>query len=135
MVDNDDIEFIRDSQGNLVMQTYMGMRVVVDDGLAPVAGTTSGFKYLSVIFGAGAIGYGEGSPEVPVEIERTALAGNGGGVEVLVERNTWLTHPFGYSIQGTPAAQSFTLAEMAAANRFTRVIDRKQIPLAFLITN
>lgn len=135
MVKNNDIVYIPDSEGNLIIPTYMGLRVIVDDGMTVTAGTTSGFKYTSVIFGEGAFGYGVGSPEVPVEIEREAAQGNGGGIETLWVRNTWILHPFGFQQTGTPAGVSFTQAELATAAVWDRVIERKNIPLAFLITN
>lgn len=135
MVKNDDIVYIPDSQGRLVIPTYMGLRVIVDDGMTVTAGTTSGFKYTSVLFGAGAFGYGVGSPDVPVEVERYADKGNGGGIETLWVRNTWLLHPFGFQQTGTPAAVSFTQAELATAAVWDRVVERKNVPMAFLVTN
>lgn len=135
MVKNDDIVYIPDSQGQLTIPTYMGLRVIVDDGMTVTAGTTSGFKYTSVLFGAGAFGYGVGSPEVPVEVDRGAAAGDGGGIETLWVRNTWLLHPFGFQQTGTPAGVSFTSAELQAATSWARVLDRKLIPMAFLVTN
>jgi hypothetical protein len=135
MVKNDDIVYIPDSQGMLTIPTYMGLRVIVDDGMTVTAGTTSGFKYTSVLFGAGAFGYGVGSPEVPVEVEREAAQGDGGGIETLWVRNTWLLHPFGFQQTGTPAGVSFTNSELQAATSWSRVLDRKLIPMAFLVTN
>ena len=136
MVKNDDIDFIPDSQGQLTIPTYMGLRVIVDDGLTVTAGSTSGFKYTSIIFGQGAFGYGVGNPMNPIAVERNEAQGNGGGIESLWVRNTWLLHPFGFAQTGTPAAgESFTLAEMAAAAQWNRVLDRKLVPMSFLITN
>lgn len=135
MVKNDDIVYIPDSMGQLTIPTYMGLRVIVDDGLPVTAGTTDGFKYTSVLFGEGAFGYGVGSPIVPVEVEREAAQGNGGGIETLWVRNTWLLHPFGFQQTGTPAGDSFTLAELRAATSWSRVIERKNVPIAFLSTN
>lgn len=135
MVKNDDIVYVPDSQGQLTIPTYMGLRVIVDDGMTVTAGTTSGFKYTSVLFGAGAFGYGVGSPEVPVEVDRGAAAGDGGGIETLWVRNTWLLHPFGFQQTGTPAGVSFTNTELQAATSWARVLDRKLIPMAFLVTN
>lgn len=135
MVKNDDITFIPDSNGQLTIPTYMGLRVIVDDGMTVTAGTTSGFKYTSVLFGTGAFGYGVGSPEVPVEIDRAPEQGNGGGIETLWYRNTWLLHPFGFQQTGTPAGQSFTQTELAAATSWSRVLDRKLVPISFLVTN
>lgn len=135
MVKNDDIVYIPDSQGQLTIPTYMGLRVIVDDGMTVTAGTTDGFIYTSVLFGAGAFGYGVGSPEVPVEIEREAAQGNGGGIETLWMRNTWILHPFGFQQTGTPAGESYTNAELAGAGAWSRVLDRKLIPMAFLQSN
>lgn len=136
MVDNNDIDFIPDSEGNLTIPTYLGKRVIVDDGNIVVAGTTDGFKYLTILFGEGAFGYGEGMPKVPVEVERNALQGDGGGVETLIERKTWLLHPAGYQFtQATMTGVSPTQAELATANNWTRVFDRKNVPMSFLITN
>ena len=137
MVKNDDIVYIPDSQGRLTIPTYMGLRVIVDDGLTVTAGTTDGFKYTSVIFGQGAFGYGEGSAETPVEVEREALQGNGGGVEYLIERKTWLLHPFGFSVtaQGAAETGAHTLAELAAAATWERKIPRKSCPIAYMVTN
>ena len=135
MVKNDDIDFIPDSEGDLVIPTYLGVRVIVDDGMTVTAGGTDGFKYTSVIYGQGAFGYGEGSAEVPVEVDREAAQANGGGIETLWERNTWLLHPFGFQQLTTPAAVSFTQAELATAAVWDRVLDRKLVPLSYLITN
>lgn len=135
MVDNDDIEYIPDSQGQLTIPTFLGRRVIIDDGLPVEAGVTSGFKYTSILFGQGALGYGEGRPAVPVEVEREALQGDGGGVEHLIERKSWLIHPFGFKVAATPGADSFSLTELNAAATWDRVVERKNVPLAALITN
>lgn len=135
MVKNDDIVYIPDSLGRLTIPTYMGLRVIVDDGLPVVAGTTSGFKYTSVIFGEGAFGYGDGAPVMPVEVQREANQGNGAGVETLWTRKTWILHPFGYQNTGTPASVSFSLSELGADAAWSRVVERKNVPISFLITN
>jgi len=135
MVKNDDIVYIPDSMGNLTIPTYMGLRVIVDDGHTVTAGTTSGFKYTSVLFGSGAFGYGEGSAKTPVELEREAAQGNGGGVETLWERKTWLLHPFGFATGTAPTGASYSLAELGAAASWDRVVERKNVPLAYLVTN
>ena len=135
MVKNDDITFIPDSDGKLTIPTYMGLRVIVDDGLTVRAGTTSGFVYTSVLFGEGAFAYGDGEPLNGVEIEREASQGNGAGVETLWTRKTWLLHPFGFQATSTPASVSFSLAELATDAAWGRVVARKSVPMAFLQTN
>lgn len=148
MVDNDDIEYIADSKGSLTIPTFMGRRVIVDDSLPVVAGATSGFKYTSILFQGGALGFGSGTPKNPVEVERKPSAGNGGGLEILWERKTWLVHPFGFSFTSNTVSggnttnassqtlgRTATLANLRLAANWNRVVDRKNVPLAFLITN
>lgn len=136
MVDNNDIEFVRDSEGNLVIPSFMGRRVILDDGMPVEAGGTSGFKYTSVLYGAGAFGYGKGSPYMPLEVKREASQGNGAGIETLWERKSWLLHPFGYKFtSGTVTSDSATLTELATAGNWNRVVERKNVPMAFLVTN
>ena len=133
---NDDIDFIPDSMGNLTIPTFQGLRLIEDDGMTVTPGATDGFKYTSILFANGAFGFGNGSPYMPMEIDRQALSGNGGGTNQIGERKTWLLHPFGFADVGTPASESYTLAELRAATTWNRVTQsRKTIPLAFLITN
>lgn len=138
MVDNDDIDFIVDSAGSMNIPTFLGRRVIVDDSMPVVLNATSGLlEYTTVLYGAGAIGYGEGSPDLPVEVEREALQGNGAGVEILVSRKTTLLHPYGYQFTSSSVAGvSPTIAELKLAANWTRVYDeRKQVPISFLVTN
>lgn len=141
MVDNEDIVYIADSQGSLVIPTYMGRRVIVDDGMPYVqAGgpdpTDTAPFYTSVLFGAGAIGFGEGTPRKPVELDPVASQGGGGGIETLWERKTWVIHPFGTKFTSTTVTgESPSWANLELAVNWDRVVDRKQIPLAFIISN
>ena len=135
MINNNDIDFIQDSDGTLKIPTYLGHTVIVDDGSTVVAGTTDGLKYVSILFGAGMFGYGEGSAKVPVEVERQALQGNGAGVETLIERKTWLVHPSGFAVGTAPSGVSYTNAELATATTWNRLVPRKSVPLAYLVTN
>jgi hypothetical protein len=145
MVDNDDISFERPSQpdpnvpissgGNIPY--FLGKRVIVDDNMPVRAGTTSGFVYTSMLFGEGAIGYGEHIPLVPAEVYRRPDQGNGAGVEQLWERKSMIIHPFGYQFTSSSVAGlSPTLTELKLAANWTRIVDfRKQVPIAFLLTN
>lgn len=140
MIDNDDIDFIPDSEGRLTIPTFMGRRVIVDDGMpftaaGGAAASDTAPEYTSVLFGPGAFGWGEGSPKIPTAIEREESQGDGGGIETLWSRKTWILHPFGFQQTGTPAGTSFTRAELAAATSWDRVVDRKNVPMAFLVTN
>ncbi|RBB99669.1 coat protein [Pseudomonas sp. MWU12-2115] len=119
---------------------FQGMRVVVDDGMPVIAGTPN--KYLSVIFGPGALGFAEETPpgEDGLEYERAPDRGNGGGAETLWTRRNFVVHPLGYSftsatITGTPTTTrpiSANWADLALATNWTRKFARKQVPLAFI---
>lgn len=133
------IEYVKDAEGKLLYETYLGRRVVVDDGLPVIAGTTSGFRYVTVMFGAGAIGYGQGKPKVPAEVDRKPAGGRGGGLENIWERKTWMIHPQGFDwLEASITAaggQAPNLTDLRNANNWARVLDRKNCPMAFLITN
>lgn len=136
MVDAEDVEYVHTpSEGMAPIPFYMGKRLVVDDSMPAVAttGATGSIRYTSVLFGPAAFGFGVGEPEVPVEVEREAAQGNGGGVETLWERKTWLLHPFGFNFTSSSVAGvSPTIAELATAANWDRVVERKNIPMAFL---
>lgn len=135
------IDFIRDADNNTMFATYQGYRVVQDDQMT-VVGTGSSRKFISIIFGNGAIGYGEGNPTTPLAYEREESRGNGGGVETLWTRKTWLLHPLGYSFtsavitgNGTETvARSASWQDLANATNWNRVVERKHVPIAFLVT-
>lgn len=118
---------------------FQGMRVVVDDSM-PVIGTGETAKYLSVIFGPGALGYAEEQDEDDMEYDREPARGNGGGVETLWTRRNFVIHPLGYSfnsttITGTPGTTrpvSANWADLALATNWERKFSRKQVPLAFV---
>lgn len=119
---------------------FQSMRVVVDDSMPVIAGTPN--KYLSVIFGPGAIGFAEEQPQGldGLEYERAPDRGNGGGTETLWTRRNFVVHPLGYSflsatITGTPTTTrpiSANWADLALATNWERKFDRKQVPLAFI---
>lgn len=144
MVKNDELETVNDSAGNLVMRRYKGRQVIADDTL-PVEGVGAARVYTSILFGPGAIGFGgvegsafgvgEGIPKVAAEVSRTPEAGNGGGMESIWERKTWIIHPFGFEwVEGGAvlAEMSPTLADLRLAAHWNRVVSRQQVPLAFI---
>ena len=141
MVDNDDIDYIIDSAGVTRIPLYMGHRVIVDDYSPVVTGGTSGYRYISTLFGAAAFAYGESMPMVPVEVDRVPAQGDGGGEETLWTRKTWLIHPVGHDntattqTAGNASAWSMNLADLATAANWERTHFRKNVPVAFLVTN
>jgi hypothetical protein len=134
---NDLIEFIPQSQG-LPIKTFRGMAVILDDNLSPAAGI-----YTTILFGAGAIGFGMTTPNTGfgTELQRIPAAGNGGGQSILHSRFNIACHPLGFAWSdavGTGNAivgDSPTLAELATGAHWTRVVaQRKSVPLAFLVS-
>lgn len=112
--------------------TYLGKTVIVDDGCPRVAGTTSGFKYTTYLFGQGAIAIGEGQAPVPTETDRDSLAGD----DILINRRHFLMHPRGVAFQNaTIVGSSPTNTELSEAAEWDRVYDSKNVRLAALITN
>lgn len=134
------IEFGKDPVTGLDFVRWDDKDVFVSDQCPRVAGSTSGFKYTSYLFGNGAIGYaeatGEGGPKKPVELESAASAGNGEGVETVWHRRHWVMHPRGVQYSGTPAAASgVTDAELATGTNWTRVYDPKLVRMVAVTTN
>lgn len=116
---NDLIQTIRDSEGRVTFKTFMGKVVLEDDSLTP-----STDVYTTYLFGAGAIAYGEGNPDNPVEVGRDVLAGD----DVLVNRRHFILHPRGVAFQNdSVAGASPTNAELATGTNWARVYDNKLI--------
>jgi len=134
------IDFVPSSEGNVGFGTYMGKSLIVDDNLTVDAGTDSGAQataeYYTVCFGAGAFQYGEGSPRVAAEVSRQALAGNGGGQEVLSSRREYVLHPAGFTVNSSVAAgQSPSNTELEASDAYSMTVARKNVPFAVLKSN
>lgn len=113
------IEFAKDSTGSIEIPTYLGKRVIVDDG-CPVADGV----YTTYIFGQGAIGYGEGGAPVPTETTRDALSGD----DILINRRHFLLHPRGVRwTDAEVAGSSPTNAELANPANWLRVYEPKNV--------
>lgn len=140
---NNLIDFIPDANGVVNIPTFLGRRVIVDDGLPNPAGSgaaqTAAGIYHTWLFGGGAVRYGVGTPETPFETDRLPSAGDGGGQEVMYDRVQWCLHPVGHAYVGTPPnggpTNAATTNNLAAATSWQRVFtERKQIKIARLIT-
>jgi hypothetical protein len=127
---SDLIAFIPDSQGKPIA-TFRGLATIIDDGL-PV----SGGDYTSVLFGRGAVGYAMAAPVVAdgTEVESLPSAGQGGGQQILHSRVNVGVHPAGFSwVETSVVSESPTLAELATVTNWDRSVERKAVPMAFLI--
>lgn len=116
---NDLIEYVKESDANPRVPTYLGKRVIVDDGLPAAAGV-----YTTYIFGEGAFGLGEGSAPVPTEFDRDSLAGD----DIMINRRHFILHPRGVAWQNASVVGSSpTNAELATAANWKRVYEAKNV--------
>tara|TARA_R110000796_G_scaffold117736_1_gene230773 strand:- start:15246 stop:16253 length:1008 start_codon:yes stop_codon:yes gene_type:complete len=135
LVKRDLIDFIKASDGTTKIPTYLGRAVIVDDGCPAVAGSNR-VTYTTFLFGRGAIGYGEGAPKKPTEVDNAPAAGDGEGQEFLYSRRHYIMHPRGIKFTSSSVAgKSPTNTELAAAANWDRVYERKQVRLAAIKTN
>lgn len=119
------------SDGSVGVKTFMGKRVIVDDG-CPV--DIAQGNYTSYIFGPGAFALGNGNPVgfVPTETARDSLAGE----DFLINRKTLILHPRGvrWTPQaGVPVGVSPSNAELAIGANWTRVYENKAIRMVAFI--
>ena len=143
---NNLIDFIPDSEGHVNIPTFLGRRVIVDDGMPNPAGDplnggsqTSPGVYHTWLVGPASFRLGVGTPIVPTEVFRFPDRGHGAGSDVLYNRVEWCLHPVGHAYIGdcgdggpTNASSASGLADGSA---WVRVFpERKQIKLARLIT-
>lgn len=128
------IAYVESSEGNVRFPTYLGYRVVVDDGMPAVSGTNK-IMYTTMLCADGVVLWGQGQPKVPVEVERLPSQGTGGGVENLWVRRSWIAHVNGFQFTGSPAAESPTITELQTATTWDRVVARKEVPICFLESN
>lgn len=130
------IDFIPDSGGNVNFPSYLGYRVIIDDGVPAIAGVNR-ITYWTFLLGRQCIGWAESPPMVPVETMRKPEQGNGGGVEELWSRRQYIMHPYGIKFTSVAlAGKSPTNTESATATNWDRVVvERKQINMALLRTN
>ncbi|WGL99158.1 phage coat protein [Arsenophonus sp. aPb] len=130
MAKQDLIETLKDSTGRIILQTYLGKPIFMDDSLKYTDG-----RYLTVFFGSGAFGYGNGNPHTPVELERKASGGNGGGAEVLWERKTFILQPAGFSWKGEDDPNKTpSIDDIAKPDNWERKFERKNVPFAAVLS-
>jgi hypothetical protein len=135
------IDYIRDSEGNVRVKTYLGYKVVTDDNvrrLTVAAGeTTNRTKYWTYLAGPGSVAWAEAALPNGAEMKREPAQGNGMGVEVIYTRRQYAMHVPGIKWTDSQVAGEFpSYADLKAAANWDRVYaERKQIPIAALVTN
>lgn len=133
----DGISFEKESMGALEIETYRGLRIIVDRTMpytpaAGATGTDAAAKYTSYLFGTGALGMGQGGAPVPSETDRDSLAGE----DILITRSHFVMHPRGVKfLSASVAGSSPTNAELEASANWSRVYERGNVRLAAVITN
>jgi len=119
-------------QLNVRIPIYRGLALVIDSQML-TDGTGVDTFYTSVLFAEGAFGMAAGMPINPLGIERAEATGNGGGSESIWSRTSPIIHPQGFAwTEATVAGLSPTLAELALAANWNRVIQRENCPMAFM---
>jgi hypothetical protein len=134
---NNLIDFVPDStnQSAVEIPYFLGRLVIVDDSMPK-----TGSVFETWIFGQGALVWGVGTNDVPVEVYRLPLDGNGGGTDAMIERVEWTIHPRGFAFTGTTTAgggptNAATSGNLGVAGSWDRVVpERKQVHIARLIT-
>lgn len=125
LVKRDEIETVRDSEGNVVMKTYKGKQVIVDDSMAYDSVTKAGEMYL---FGQGAIGWGNGSDPKILETEVYRDSKKLAGEDVLINRKLSILHPRGIKFTEASVAEDFpSLDELETGTNWEKVYDAKKI--------
>jgi hypothetical protein len=132
------IDIDNDSEQNLEISRYNGLEVIVDDDITTEAGSTSGTKYTTYLFGRGAVAFnpielmGEDSN---LEFHREPLEGTGAGSDTMITRNKFLMHLRGVKWAGTTAGLYPSDAELALAASWAKEFLDKNIRVTKLVTN
>lgn len=126
------IEYMPESEIDVGFGTYMGKTIIVDDSLPVIDGATSGKKYTSYLFASGAVGYVAGRPKVPTETDRNTLKGE----DILINRQKFIMHVRGFKwTENSVAGEMPTLDEIAKAENYDRVYDKKKVRVVKVVTN
>jgi len=115
---------------------YLGYKVLVTDNV-PATVVGPDVIYTSYLVGAGVVRFGASPVEMPSEVKREALQGNGMGVEILVNRQQYAMHFNGYTwLDASVAALFPTDAEIMTAGNWQRAgsVERKAIPFVAIKT-
>lgn len=128
----DEIITIPASDGQPEIKTYLGKRIIIDDGL-PVSGSGATAVYTTYIFGEGAIAWGE------ADLTKEAIIGGFGsyGAELARTadletsfaffRRIFFMHPRGVKWIGTPADEFPTNTELATGGNWSLVYEAKNV--------
>ena len=135
MLNNDLIDFVQDSKTNTQIPYYIGLRVIVDDGLPVIAGGVDGYKYHSYLFKPASVGFGENpSKIIPVETYRDPSKGS--GIDILYTRRQFAFAPLGFSWnKADNSAITPSDADLYAATSWDRVYNLKNTGVVCIVSN
>lgn len=103
-------QFIPNSQGQLI-ETFMGMRVIMSSVLPVVSG-----NYTSLLVRSGAFGYAENTdPRKAVEFDRDVKCND----DIMSVQKRFVVHPWGATFDGSIAGATATNAELATASKWS----------------
>lgn len=133
------VQEIPDSlQVGKTIKKYGNLDVLVDDNMTITAGSTSGYKYSTYLFGQGAIAF----TQIPltggdknVVIWRDEKKGVGAGSTEVITRRNFIMHPRGIKYTGSLAGVTGPSDADLAADNWTQVYKTKNIRIARLVTN
>jgi hypothetical protein len=100
------------------MNTYLGRRIIADDGAPMESGV-----YTTYLFGEGSIGYAEGTMPVPTATEYDLESGD----FKLATRRKFIFHPRGIKWTGTPVKATPSNLELGTGTNWSRVWENKNI--------
>lgn len=125
MKKQDLIDFIPDSNGDPTIPSYMGKRVIVDDGMPVSSGV-----YTTYLFAPGALGLVDEMVENANEPYRHPE--KNGGTDALYTRRKFLLHPRGIRWtpgSGVPSSSTPSNAELATTTNWNRVWEPQNIKI------
>lgn len=137
MLKQDDITYLKSSEGNIIMRLYKGIPLYISDLLVRNGGT-SGKVYDTYIFVPGAIGMGDKmqTDKVGDIASLTKKEDAGPNTVSFFDRNRFVLHVQGTKWVGTPAGQSASNAELATEGNWTLAYgDAKNVGVCCLRTN
>lgn len=120
------IEYIPDPITKVLTPTYLGYKLLVDDGMPK-----EGDVFTTYLFAGGVIGRGDGNPVdfKPSETGRNKLKGE----DYVISRRCTFLHPFGIKFtRKSVAKETPTNAEFEKATNWERVYEPKQIGIVKL---
>ena len=122
------IQYIQPTTATINIPTYLGYRVIIDDGIAP-----TGDVYTSYLFRTGSIGLNTGNPSglTTFETSREAAKGN----DMIYTRRALVMHPYGVKWTGAEVTEGNITpsnADLAKFKNWQRVYEPKNIGIIAL---